>query len=403
MAIITDEHQIEDIVSSRYLERIFPSQEVLRDLLYSGRRLTLYLGIDPTAPQLHLGHSTNFLLLKKFQELGHRVILLIGDFTAQVGDPTGKGSTRKVLSHGEVLENARGYKERAGKILDFHSNQNPAEIKFNSEWLSQLTLAEVIKLAAKTTVGQIIKRDMFQERMKAGKEIYLHEFLYPLLQGYDSVAMNVDIEVGGNDQTFNMLIGRDLMKAYLEKEKVVIANKLLINPKTQKKLMSKSEGDYVALDDPPDEMYGKIMALPDEVVGTMLRLCTKLGDREIEEIEKQKNPKEKKERLAFEVVSIYHGEKAARNALKEFENIFSKKQLPRELVEVKLQQGRYPVSALLVKTKLASSKSEARRLIEQKGVRVDDKVITSLDQIIELKGQIVVSKGKRSFVKIISI
>ncbi|MBI3273928.1 MAG: tyrosine--tRNA ligase [Candidatus Colwellbacteria bacterium] len=401
MHIITDEHVIEELVSSRYIERVFPNEEALRDLLYAGKRCLIYIGIDPTSPHLHLGHSTNLLLLKKFQALGHRVIFLIGDFTALVGDPTGKESARKAMSRGEVMENAKGYKEQAGPILDFRSKENPVEIKFNSQWLSVLTLKEVIHLGAKITVGQLIKRDMFQERMKAGKEIYLHEFLYPLLQGYDSVAMDVDIEAGGNDQTFNMLVGRDLMKDYLQKEKVVIATKLLVNPKTQKKLMSKSEGNYIALNDPPLEMYGKIMALGDEVVGEVIRLCTELSNSEIEEIEKQKNPKEKKERLAREIVMLYHGEEETKKAEKEFSRIFSQKKLPDSMPEVMLPKKSISIIDLLLKARLASSKSEARRLVKQGGVRVDEKGITSPDEAIDLTHPRILSKGKRYFIKVV--
>lgn len=399
MPIITDLEKVEALISSRYIERIFPSEEALRDLLYAGKRLTIYIGIDPTSPHLHLGHSTNLLLLKKFQALGHRVIFLIGDFTAQVGDPTGKENARKEMSHGEVMENSKGYKGQAGTILDFHSKENPVEVKLNSQWLSELTLKEVINLAAKTTVGQLIKRDMFQHRLKEGKEIYLHEFLYPLLQGYDSVAMDVDIEVGGNDQTFNMLVGRDLMKDYLQKEKVIIATKLLVNPKTQKKLMSKSEGNYIALSDSPSEMYGKIMALGDEVIGEALRLCTELSNSEIEEIEKQKNAKEQKERLAHEIAALYHGEEEAKKAEKEFLRIFSQKKLPNEMAGMTLPKSSMSIIDLLLEVGFASSRSEARRLIQQGGVRVDEQDTTSPDEIIDLTHPRIISKGKRYFIK----
>lgn len=395
-----DLQKIKEIISSRYIERIFPSPRALEDALRQDFRLTIYIGIDPTSPYLHLGHTTNFFLLKKFQELGHRVIFLIGDFTAQVGDPTGKDSARKNLTHGEVLQNAKGYADQAGHILDFKTGKNPVEIIFNSKWLSRLTLKEIITLMAKATVGQMIKREMFQKRIKEGREIYLHEFLYPLLQGYDSVAMEVDIEVGGNDQTFNMLVGRDLVKEYLKKEKFVIATKLLVNPKTQKKLMSKSEGNFIGLSENANDMYGKVMALDDDIVMSVFTLCTEVSDVELRQIVSIAHPKEQKERLALKIVAMYHGEKEARNAQEEFARVFSQKKLPSEIKEVRLSAGRYDTLELLVRVGLAHSKSEARRLIEQRGVQINDKPISSPNEQIDLYATTIISKGKRGFIKV---
>lgn len=398
MKIVTDPSKIQEIISSRYIENILPSKEVLRNLLQAGKRLRIYTGIDPTSPHLHLGHSVPLLLLKKFRELGHKVIFLIGDFTAQVGDPTGKLSTRRALTHKEILQNCTGYKEQAAKILAFDTRESPVEIKFNSSWLSHLTLQEAINLMSKNTVGQMLKRDMFERRIKEGKEIYLHEFLYPLLQGYDSVAMNVDIEVGGNDQTFNMMVGRDLVREYLHKEKAVVATKLLINPKTQKKLMSKSEGNYIALSEKADQMYGKVMALPDEVTGAIFRLCTELPQTEIEAIERCQDPKEQKERLAFEIVKLYHGQAKAKEAKKEFKRVFLKKEAPKHAREVYLPRGTYQALDLLLKSGLALSKSEAKRLITQRGVKIDKNPIVSEKEPVELRGKILVSRGKKTFV-----
>jgi tyrosyl-tRNA synthetase len=291
MKIRTNLKEIEKVVSSRYIEKIYPSKKELKKILISGRRLTIYIGVDPTAPHLHLGHSTNFLLLKKFQQLGHKVIFLIGSFTAQIGDPGGRLNIRRPLSQKEVLGNCKGYKKQAGSILDFSLKKNPVQLKFNDQWLSKITLEQLIKLMTRMTVGQLIKREMFQRRIKEKKEIYLHEFLYPLLQGYDSVVMKVDIEMGGNDQTFNMMVGRKLVKDYLKKEKLVIATKLLVNPKTKRKLMSKSEGNFIALDDKPGQMYGKIMALPDEVILPVNLNWQGKWLRFIMEKERLKNPK----------------------------------------------------------------------------------------------------------------
>jgi len=400
MPVETNLKKIKEILFSRYIEKVYPSKEKLKSLLKSDKRLAIYIGIDPTAPHLHLGHSTNFLLLKKFQELGHKVILLIGDFTARIGDPTGKLSARKPLSEQEILRNCRGYKTQTGKILDFVSKENPAELKFNSQWLSQLRLDEIIKLMAETTVGQILKREMFQRRIKEEKEIYLNEFLYPLLQGYDSVAMRIDIEMGGNDQTFNMMVGRDLVKDYLDKEKIVISTKLLINPKTQRKLMSKSEGNFIALDDSPDQMYGKIMALPDEVVLPIFNLCTEIEDEKIKEIMKL-NPREAKTKLAKEIVSIYYGRGKAERAEREFNRVFREKKLPTIIPQVQIKEKSLNILELLVKIKLISSKSEAKRLILQKAVKINGVLKENWQEIIEIKKGIVIQVGKRRFVKAI--
>jgi len=391
----------------RWVEKIYPSKEEFEKLLKSGRKLTIYHGIDPTAPHLHLGHSTNFFLLKQLQKLGQKIILLIGDFTAQIGDPTEKSTTRKALTRKEVLKNCRTYQKQAGQILSFKSLKNPVELKFNSQWLNKLIPEEIIKLAANFTHSQVIKRDMFQQRIKKGKEIYLHEFLYPLLQAYDSVALNADVELGGTDQIFNMLRGRDLMKIYRNKEKFIIATPLLINPKTGRKLMSKSEGNFIALDDQPNVMFGKTMALPDEIILPCLRLCTEMPLEKVEEIEKSLklrkiNPRKAKIILAREVVSIYHGKKAAEKAEKEFNRIFREKKLPTRIPEVQIREKTLNILDLLVKTKLASSKSQAKRLIFQKGVKIDGKIQRDWREVIQIKKGLLIQVGKRKFKKIIS-
>lgn len=406
--IITDPKKIEKIVSSRYIEAIFPSRDALKNSLMSGKRLKIYLGIDPTGPQLHLGHLTNFLMLKKFQEMGHEVILLIGDFTARIGDPTGKSAARKSLTKKEILENCVNYKSRAEKILNF-GGKNPVKLEFNGRWYENMPLEQIIKLMAKATHGQMIKRDMFQERIRAGKEIYLHEFLYPLLQGYDSVALNTDVEIGGNDQTFNMMVGRDLVKEYQKREKFIVATKLLINPKTQKKLMSKSEGGFIALDLKPNEMYGKIMSMPDEAIIPCLEMCTEMEQGNIENIKNNLpeniNPRDAKARLAKEIITLYYSREKAAKAEKEFNKIFRDKELPSEIPEIPSpspspSDQTMQILDLLVKTKLASSKSEAKRLVEGKAVEIDGKVILDWKKTVEIKNRMVIKVGKRKFVKI---
>ncbi len=388
---------------NRWIDKIYPSKEQFLRTFWA-KKLTIYHWIDPTAPHLHLGHSTNLLLLRRFQELGHKIVLLVGDFTAQIGDPTGKSTTRRALTKKEVLRNCRTYKEQAGKILDFKA-KNPAEFKLNSQWLGKLTPAEIVSLTANFTHGQMIKRSMFQKRLKRGEEIYLHEFLYPLFQAYDSVALSADVEVGGTDQTFNMMMGRDLIKIFRQKEKFVIATPLLENPNTGKKLMSKSEGNFIALDDVPQQMYGKIMALPDETITSCLKLCTEITLPEIQKIERgmklnKINPKEAKLRLAREVVKMYHGEKEARRAEKEFERVFKLKKTPSRVPAVKIKEKKLSILDLLVRTKLVSSRSEAKRLVLQKGVKIDGKVEGNWQKTLEIKKGIIIQIGKRKFIKL---
>ncbi|PIR72656.1 MAG: tyrosine--tRNA ligase [Candidatus Nealsonbacteria bacterium CG10_big_fil_rev_8_21_14_0_10_36_24] len=386
---------IEEILN-RWTDKIYPSRKKFLEALNS-RKLVIYHGVDPTAPDLHLGHSTNYLLLRKFQDLGHKIILLMGDFTAQIGDPTGKISARKPLTKRQVLKNCKTYKEQVGKILDFKSKKNPVQIKFNSQWLGNMKLENMMELMAKFTQGQMIKRNMFQERLKKGQEIYLTEFLYPLLQGYDSVAMNVDVEVGGTDQTFNMLVGRKLMRKYQQKEKFVITTPLLENPKTGKKLMSKSEGGYIALSDSPNQMYGKIMALPDEVIIPCFKLCTRVP---LDEIKKTDNPRDLKTRLAEEIVRLYYDGKTAAEAEKEFNKVFKEKKLPTRIPEIKIKEKKLFILDLLTKTKLVISKSEAKRLILQKGVKINGKIQEDWKAVIEIKKGLIIQIGKRKFVKL---
>lgn len=388
----------------RWAGEVYPSKEEFAKALKS-KKLVIYHGVDPTAPQLHLGHSTNYLLLKKLQEAGHRVILLIGDFTAQIGDPTGKSAVRKSLTKKEVLANCKTYKNQAGKILDFTSRKNPVKLAFNGKWLEKMTLKDVIKLTANFTHGQMIKRNMFQERISKSQEIYIHEFLYPLLQGYDSVALNVDAEVGGTDQTFNMLVGRDLLKIYKNKEKFVITTPLLENPKTGKKMMSKSEGDFVALNDSPKDMYGKIMAMPDETIVPCFKFCTEVPIAQISDMDERLeagdvNPRDLKARLAKEITTMYHGEKVAERAEEEFNNVFKNKELPEDILEVKISETKLPILDLLVKTGLVESKSEAKRLVEQKGVKIDNNVEEDWQKDIEIESGMVIKIGKRRFAKI---
>ena len=405
MKIDTSAKKIKELLN-RSIEKVYPSKEKLKQVLMSGKRLRVYFGVDPTAPFLHLDHATNLLILKRFQELGHEVILLVGDFTARIGDPSGKVSPRRQLSKKEVIKNYKDYKKQSAKILDFNRKENPAKIVFNSEWFEKMKVEELIGLMSKLTVGRIIVRDMFQERIKKGKEIYLHEFLYPLLQGYDSVALNVDVEIGGTDQTFNMLIGRDLLKIFKGKEKFIITKKLLEDPKTGKFLMSKSEGRYIALNDSPFEMYGKIMKLPDEVLVTCFQHWTEIKMSEIAKIEKglnlgELNPKKAKQRLAREVVTMYYNKRSAMEAEKEFNRVFKEKKLPSKIKKLRVKEKNWNILELLKEASLIKSKSEGKRLIRQKGVKIEGKVQKDWREKIKIKKGMIIQIGKRRIVKLV--
>ena len=394
--VITDENQIKEIFG-RYAQAVFPSSEKALEVFKSGRRLTFYLGIDPTGPDIHLGHVTNFLVLKKIINLGHKVILLIGDFTARIGDPTGKDTARQPLSKDQVKENMKTYLSQVYKILP----KGSVEIKYNSQWLEKMNLEKVIALESYFTVQQMMARDMFKRRLKEQKPISQNEFIYPLLQGYDSVAMEVDGEIGGNDQTFNMLIGRDLVKKLLDKEKIVIATKLLEDSQSGKKLMSKSEGQYISLNYLPEEIFGKVMALPDFPISSLFTLSTEISEEKLFQIEKRlqegENPKNLKEELAFEIVRMVYGEKEAGKVKEEFKKVFSESELPSELEEFEVGFGSTSL-VLLLSEWLKVSKSEAKRLVEQKAVKVNDKIAESWDY--EVKSGDIIKAGPRNFVRV---
>jgi len=406
MTINTDPKKIEMLLT-RGVEHIFPSREFLEARLKEGKQLSLYLGIDPTGPDLHIGHSIQLRKLRQFQELGHKIILLIGDFTGMIGDPTDKSATRVRLTREQVLKNAEHYKGQASKILDF-GGKNPVELKYNSEWLGKMSFSEVIELAAHFTVPQMLARDMFKRRMKEGKDIYMHEFLYPLMQGYDCVAMDVDGEVGGNDQTFNMLAGRTLMKAMKGKEKFVIADKLLEDPTGKK--MGKSEGNMIRLSDTSDEMFGKIMSWTDGMILPGFEILTDVELKPIEkEIKSGVNPRDLKARLAREIVSQYFSGDEAKSVSDRFDQMFKEHETPENipLFEIRnskseIRNGGVLLTDLLVETKLAKSKSDARRLIDGGGVKLDGKVVEDFELIVKpTKSGVLIQKGKRHFVRII--
>jgi tyrosyl-tRNA synthetase len=397
--MVTDALKIDEFLS-RGIEMAYPSKDFIRAKMLRGERLSMYLGIDPTGPTLHLGHAIILKKLADFQALGHQVILLIGDFTAMIGDPTDKLATRKVLTKKEVLANAKYYKKQASTFLKF-SGSNKARLLYNSKWLSKMKFDEVLDLASKVTVDQMLKRDMFEKRMQGAKPLYIHEIMYPLLQGYDSVAMNVDGEIGGNDQTFNMLMGRDLSKNILNKEKFVISTKLLVDPSGKK--MGKTEGNMVSLNQSAQEMFGKILSWTDELIIPAFELCTNVSVTEItgmkKSLESGTNPRDLKVRLAKEIVAIYHGVAAGEEAEQNFINTFKKGQLPDNTPEVSVENGAL-LADILLQEKIVESKGEFRRLVESNAVSDinDNSVITDFHYKIERDMSLRI--GKKRFIKI---
>ncbi|HVT75142.1 MAG TPA: tyrosine--tRNA ligase [Candidatus Paceibacterota bacterium] len=400
-AVITDTKQIEAFLS-RGLENVFPSKESFAKALASGRRLSIYLGVDPTGPTLHMGHAIPLRKLAELQRMGHKIILLIGDFTAMIGDPTDKGAARKQLTRKEVLDNCKLYKKQASKFLSF-SGSNAAELKFNGAWLAKMTLEDVIGLASRVTVQQMLERDMFEKRMEEKKPIYLHEFLYPLMQGYDSVAMDVDAEIGGNDQTFNMLVGRDLMRSLKNKEKFVLATKLLVDPMGKK--MGKSEGNMITMMDSAGDMFGKVMSWPDTMIVPGLELCTDVSVEAIVSerafIEGGGNPRDAKLRLAHAVAALYHGAAAADKAQESFKAAFaggSTAVMPSDAPEISVAAGS-AVADALVSAKIVSSKSDFRRLSTEGAVKdIKTGAAVTFDQKIDADMDLKI--GKHRFIKI---
>jgi tyrosyl-tRNA synthetase len=397
----TKQEKIEELLS-RSIDTVYPSTEALRQALESGKKLRVYVGIDATGTYVHLGHATNYLLLERFHQLGHKIIVLVGDFTAMIGDPSDKTAARVRLTRDQVLANVKTFKQQIGKILDFQDKKNPIEFTFNSTWLATLSLEQLADLASHFTVQQMLERDMFEKRIAQNKPLYVHEFFYPLMQGYDSVALEVDVEVGGTDQTFNMLAGRTLVKRYQNREKFVVTTTLLANPVSGEKLMSKSAGTGIGLDESPENMFGKTMALPDEGIVQVFIDCTRLPLQEIRNIEQRlrqgENPKDIKLELAHEIVKMYHGKAAADQARSSFISQFSDKQLPINIPERAVAPGSHALSDVLAMLGLAASKSEARRLVTQKGVKLNE-VVVDTDQTLVFDGKqkYLVQVGKRKF------
>lgn len=397
---MTKQENINEILT-RGVEEVITRTE-LEKALKSTRKLRIYYGVDPSGPQIHLGHAVALKKLQKLQEMGHKIIFLIGDFTGMIGDPTDRNAVRQPLTRKEVLANAKSYKKQVAKFLKFEG-KNPIEVRFNSEWNDKLSFKDVIELAGRFTVQQLLERDMFQKRISDKKPISLHEFLYPVVQGYDAVMLDADLQVGGSDQLFNMIQGRNLMKSLKNKTQMVMTFRLLEG--TDGRKMSKSFNNVIAITDAPNDMFGKVMSVKDELIVQYLTLTTDLPMKEVDKYEKamqagRMNPKDVKAILAFEIVKQYHGEKAAKKAVIDFEQKFVKKEVPDDIAEIKLPSKVDSLANILVAANLVASKSEARRLIEQGGVKVDGVAIGDREAVLEPVKGMIIQVGKRKFIKV---
>jgi len=412
---------------------IIPEEELIKKLEVSikeNKPLRIKMGFDPTAPDIHLGHTVGIRKLKQFQELGHLVVLIIGDYTGMVGDPSGRSETRPQLSYEEVRKNAETYQEQFFKILD----KKKTEVHFNGEWFSKMSFQEVMHLASKFTLARILERDDFAERYKEQSPISLHELFYPIMQGYDSVAIKADLEIGATEQKFNLLTARQIQQEYGVPPQVILTMPVLPGTDGVQR-MSKSLGNYIGIDESPEEIFGKIMSIPDELIYPYFELLTDVSKEELEKIKrelkgaelereyerhfikkvylgspeesegKKVNPMEWKKRLGSEIVKLYHNQKDAEKAQAEFEKVFSKKELPEkiEVFHLKTDKPTIWIVKLLTETGLCSSSSEARRLIKQGGVYIDNQRVDDENLQVEVKGEKLLKVGKRKFMKVVGI
>jgi tyrosyl-tRNA synthetase len=393
-------------VIKRGTEQIIPEDELiakLRRSIETGTPLRIKQGFDPTAPDIHLGHTVTINKLKQFQDLGHEVIFLIGDFTGMIGDPSGRIESRRQMTREEVLRNAETYKEQIFKILD----PQRTRIEFNSRWCQPMTFADVLELASKYTVARLLERDDFAERFHNNQPISVLEFLYPLVQGYDSVALRADVELGGTDQIFNLLVGREVQREYGQEPQVVITMPLLVGTDGVEK-MSKSLGNYIGICEPPREIYGKTMSIADDLIVPYFRLLTEVSSQELADIEnrmrsQEVNPRDLKMRLAREIVAQYYDAQSAAAAEEEFKRIFQRRGLPDEIPEYVVRPQEQPIwiVKLMVASGMAATNGQARRLIAQGGVRIEDHKITDEDLELRIDREILLKIGKKRFLKVV--
>jgi len=392
-----------DIIREGTVE-IIPEDELIKKFEKSvkeNKPLNIKLGCDPSRPDLHIGHSVVLNKLKQFQDLGHNAILIVGDYTGMIGDPSGKKKTRPQLSFEETRINGETYFKQAGKILDISRTR----VVYNSEWLSKLDLRELINLLSKFTVQRILERDDFANRLKEQTEISLHEMLYPIMQGYDSFAINADVELGGTDQKFNNLVGRDVQKRFGKEQQVVITMPLIEGTDGYEK-MSKSLDNAIGITDEPKNIFGKTMSIPDALIYKYFELTTRASREELSLIRKglesgEANPRDVKRKLGFELVKLYYDEETAENTIEEFDKVFIKKEIPDDIPEVNIQEDSQKLVDLLTDNKLAESKTAARKLIEQGAVSINGKKDTDVNSVVKIINGMVLKVGKRKFLKVL--
>ena len=394
---------------------IFTEAELAQKLIEvskTGKQLRIKLGLDPTSPDIHLGHTVVLRKMRQFQDLGHKAVLIIGDYTARIGDPTGQNATRPILSPGQIEQNAKTYFEQAGKILD--TSDEKLEVRYNGEWLEKLTLMELIQIAAKKTVAQMLQRDTFKKRLQADVDVYTHEFLYPLMQGYDSVMIESDVELGGTDQTFNNLVGRDIQKGYGQQPQIVITMPILVGLDGKEK-MSKSKGNYIGVTDEPNDMFGKVMSISDDLMENYFTLLTDLPAEKIAELVDpgKTHPKEAKVLLAKTIVAQFWEEASDSKLVEvsdtmsisdavaiEFDRVFAQKQLPEEMPEFALPAEPISVKQLLLACKLVETGGEAKRMCAQSAVTIDGNKVNDPNIQITPNDEMTIQVGKRRFAKI---
>jgi len=398
MKIVADRKKIKTLLSKAVNEIV--NEDSLKAKLKSGKILRVKLGIDPTAPDIHLGHTVSLIKLKQFQELGHKAVLIIGNFTATIGDPAGRLESRKLLSSQIVEKNLKTYLNQIAKIIDIKKT----EIRYNNDWFGKMTPKELFFLTFQVTIQQLIEREDFQKRIKSNQAITLAEILYPLFQGYDSVMVKADVEIGGEDQKINLLMGRRVQRAYKMPEQDILTTWLIEGTDGAKK-MSKSSGNYIGITEKPNTMFGKAMSIPDSLIIKYFRALTVMADSEIDEFEmglksKKTNPRDIKAKLAHEIVRMYHGEKSAKEAEEEFNKVFRKHELPEKIPIVTLKKGSYGAIDLLLKLNLVKSKGEARRLASERAVKINGKAVKDPKTKIDVASGLVVQIGRKRFVKI---
>ena len=403
MTKLTD-HDIQQqvLALTRGCEAIYTQVELearLKEAAASGRQLRVKLGLDPTAPDIHLGHTVVLRKVRQFQDLGHKAVIIIGDYTARVGDPSGVNKTRPVLSGEQIAANATTYVDQAAKVLD--TSPDKLEIRPNSEWLGKLNLADILKLAAQMTVARMMERDTFALRFKANVPIGVHEFFYPLMQGYDSVAIRADVELGGTDQTFNNLVGRDLQENAGQPRQIVMLMPILVGLDGVEK-MSKSKGNYIGLTDAPNDMFGKVMSIADGLMRNYFTLLTDLPATRIDELvdAERTHPRQAKAELGRFIVATYHGQAAAQAASDEFDRVFARGSAPTDMPEVAIAAGPVNIVDLIMAAGFAASKSEARRLVTQNAVSLDEAKIADVDAAVTPAAGAVLRVGKRRFGRI---